>query len=196
MLDDIHHVKHHRSFQQLSADPRFEVIKAMKEKAGFCLAKFTPAAPRTKSVPVSELSARLAIAGDLFGKKMFVEAIGALEGADNIIAGLPPDAREEAAAGLETFRGMSHLGLSDLEKAKGSFERALSIRPGSTQACAGLGEVLYLAGLDTEAKMMFEHAVALSAENRFGASGLAKVNALLGLAADDNKLLASSGGRV
>ena len=44
--------------------------------------------------------------------------------------------------------------------------------------------------------MMFEHAVALSAENRFGASGLAKVNALLGLAADDNKLLASSGGRV
>lgn len=198
MLDDIRHVKHYRSFARLSADPRFEVVVAADEKAGFCLARFTPAgpAPRPETAPASELGARLAIAGDLFARRKFVEAIGALEGAENIIAGLPDAAREEAAAGLETFRGMSHLGLSDLENAKGSFERALGLRPGSTQACAGLGEVLYLAGLDTEAKVMFEHAVALSPENAFGASGLAKVNAALGLASDDNALLMAAGGRV
>jgi glycosyltransferase involved in cell wall biosynthesis/tetratricopeptide (TPR) repeat protein len=197
MLDDIRHVKHHRSFEQLSSDPRFEVVTAVDEKAGFCLAKFTPGHARSRAsvAPVSELDARLAIAGDLFGKKMFGEAIGALEGVEETITSIPEDARQEAVAGLETFRGMSRLGLSDLEGAKASFERALKIRPGSTQACAGLGEVLYLAGLDTEAKVMFEHAVALSAENGFGASGLARVNAALGLAPDDNALLSSPGER-
>jgi len=41
-LDDIYHIKHHRSFQQIQGDPRFEVITASKEKFGFCIAKFTP----------------------------------------------------------------------------------------------------------------------------------------------------------
>jgi ADP-heptose:LPS heptosyltransferase/glycosyltransferase involved in cell wall biosynthesis/predicted O-methyltransferase YrrM len=41
-LDDIYHVKHHRSFQRIQSDPRFEVITASKEKFGFCIAHFTP----------------------------------------------------------------------------------------------------------------------------------------------------------
>lgn len=43
-LDDIYHVKHHRSFQRIQSDPRFEVITASKEKFGFCIARFTPRA--------------------------------------------------------------------------------------------------------------------------------------------------------
>ena len=45
-LDDIYHIKHHRSFRQIQSDPRFEVITASKEKFGFCIAKFTPAQDR------------------------------------------------------------------------------------------------------------------------------------------------------
>ncbi|HTY57971.1 MAG TPA: glycosyltransferase [Bacteroidota bacterium] len=196
MLDDINHVKHHASFVELSADPRFEVITAMNEKAGFCLARFTPApeARHALAAPSGDLGARMAAAQDLFGRKRFAEALGALEGAEEMISGIPEGARETAASGLETFRGMSHLGLSDLDSAKASFERALKIRPDSTHACAGLGEVLYLAGLDSDAKVMFEHAVALEADNAFGAAGLAKVNAVLGLPAAHNTLTCPPGG--
>ncbi|MRR34215.1 glycosyl transferase family 9, partial [bacterium] len=42
VLDDIKHIKHHRSFQQLKTDPRFTIITASNEKFGFCIAKFTP----------------------------------------------------------------------------------------------------------------------------------------------------------
>jgi len=41
-LDDIYHIKHHHSFQQIQSDPRFELVTALKEKFGFCIAKFTP----------------------------------------------------------------------------------------------------------------------------------------------------------
>ena len=195
MLDDIFHVKHHRSFTQLSADPRFEVLEAVKEKAGFCLAKFTPR-PQASDAPgraKGELQTRLAMAGELFSKKRFAESIGVLEGAEEMIAGIPGPARDEATAGVETIRGMNLLGLSDLEGAKASFEHALKIQPGSTHACAGLGEVLYLAGMDKQAKVMFEHAVALGASNTFASAGLAKTNMALGLAADHNTLREGEG---
>ena len=41
-LDDIFHVKHHKSFLQIQSDPRFQVIRSSKEKFGFCIAQFTP----------------------------------------------------------------------------------------------------------------------------------------------------------
>ncbi len=43
VLDDIHHVKHHKSFQQIKSDPRFKLLTSSREKFGFCIAKFTPA---------------------------------------------------------------------------------------------------------------------------------------------------------
>ena len=43
-LDDIHHIKHHRSFRQMQADARFEILVSSREKFGFCIAKFTPVA--------------------------------------------------------------------------------------------------------------------------------------------------------
>lgn len=42
VLDDIKHIKHHRSFKQMQADPRFTIVTASDEKFGFCIAKFTP----------------------------------------------------------------------------------------------------------------------------------------------------------
>jgi len=41
-LDDIYHIKHHKSFRQIQSDSRFELVTASKEKFGFCIAKFTP----------------------------------------------------------------------------------------------------------------------------------------------------------
>ena len=41
-LDDIYHVKHYRSFQQIQSDSRFEILTTSEEKFGFCIARFTP----------------------------------------------------------------------------------------------------------------------------------------------------------
>ena len=41
-LDDIYHVKHYRSFQEIKKDTRFEVVAASEEKFGFCIARFNP----------------------------------------------------------------------------------------------------------------------------------------------------------
>ena len=184
-LDDIFHIKHHGSFTRMQSDPRFEIVAAVREKAGFCIAHFTPA-------PVDEISdvaGRLSQAGEQFRRKEFSGALETLETVDRIVTAIPASApRTEAVAGIETVRGMSYLGLSDLEKAKESFEKALRIQPRSSQACAGLGEVFYLAGLDREAKVMFEHAVALGSENQFGRAGLAKSNEALGLPVGHNSL--------
>ena len=42
VLDDVYHVKHHKSFQQIKEDPRFTVITSSQEKFGFCMAHFDP----------------------------------------------------------------------------------------------------------------------------------------------------------
>ncbi|MBF0537078.1 MAG: hypothetical protein HQL03_02370 [Nitrospirae bacterium] len=41
-IDDIYHVKHHKSLLAMRSDKRFEIIKESKEKFGFCTARFTP----------------------------------------------------------------------------------------------------------------------------------------------------------
>lgn len=43
-LDDIFHVKHHLSFKDIETDPRFVIETVSREKFGFCIARFTPAA--------------------------------------------------------------------------------------------------------------------------------------------------------
>jgi hypothetical protein len=43
-LDDIYHVKHHRSFELIKHDARFRLLAASEEKFGFCIARFDPAA--------------------------------------------------------------------------------------------------------------------------------------------------------
>jgi len=41
-LDDIYHVKHHKSFIQIQNDPRFKLIAVSDEKFGFCISQFIP----------------------------------------------------------------------------------------------------------------------------------------------------------
>jgi len=41
-LDDINHIKHHRSFQHMQKDSRFEILVSSNEKFGFCIARFDP----------------------------------------------------------------------------------------------------------------------------------------------------------
>lgn len=41
-LDDIHHLKHRRSYLQMRADPRFQILQTGDEKFGFAFARFTP----------------------------------------------------------------------------------------------------------------------------------------------------------
>lgn len=41
-LDDVGHVKHHRSYETIRRDERFDVIAVSEEKFGFCIARFDP----------------------------------------------------------------------------------------------------------------------------------------------------------
>src|SRR4051812_15222142 len=43
-LDDVQHVKHHRSFERIKSDARFQIVATGAEKFGFCIARFAPAA--------------------------------------------------------------------------------------------------------------------------------------------------------
>jgi hypothetical protein len=44
-LDDIYHVKHHKSFSDMQNDSRFRTVVVSEEKFGFCIAHFAPARP-------------------------------------------------------------------------------------------------------------------------------------------------------
>ncbi|EHJ45959.1 glycosyl transferase family 9 (plasmid) [Solidesulfovibrio carbinoliphilus subsp. oakridgensis] len=59
-LDDILHIKHHRSFHQIRSDGRFEILASSQEKFGFCIARFTPAGWRAPAAPSGR---RVRIAG-------------------------------------------------------------------------------------------------------------------------------------
>lgn len=51
ILDDIRHIKHARSLEQIQGDDRFEVLTVSDEKFGFCIARFSPIQNRQKPVP-------------------------------------------------------------------------------------------------------------------------------------------------
>lgn len=54
VLDDIRHVKHYQSFQQLRNDPRFTVVTSSDEKFGFCIARFSPEAGKGPEAEVEK----------------------------------------------------------------------------------------------------------------------------------------------
>ena len=91
---------------------------------------------------------------------------------------------------LFNLKGSIFLGMSKLDEAKNWFERALAIQPGSSGACAGLGEVFYLAGLDEQAKTMFPWSLKGEPQNTIARAGLAKTNQNLGMPQDHDSLQA------
>lgn len=67
-LDDIHHIKHRRSYLQMRSDPRFEIFQASTEKFGFCVAKFTPLTPNLPELSVEPaIQSLIWLRGDSIG---------------------------------------------------------------------------------------------------------------------------------
>jgi tetratricopeptide (TPR) repeat protein len=120
----------------------------------------------------------------LFEQKKYKEALDALTIAEKLL----PENDMKLRSAIESLRGFSYLGLSELQNAKHFFERALYDEPDSSDACAGLGEVFHLLGFDNEAKTMFEWAVQYNPGNKFAKAGLLKVNQALGYTDHHNSL--------
>ncbi|MBI9072782.1 MAG: tetratricopeptide repeat protein [Melioribacteraceae bacterium] len=137
-----------------------------------------------------EFNAEISEAYNLFDKKMFSEAVNKLNKVEKLIDHdtLQPSTKKTLASVLN-FKGFCCLALSDNDEARKAFEKSLQFNPNSSQACAGLGEILYLEGDDGKAKKMFEWALRNEANNMFAKSGLKKVNAALNLKDEDNTLV-------
>ena len=119
---------------------------------------------------------------EMFNEKKFEESLNKLIKAESMFNGhLTKPKDPEFAASFYNFKGFNYLGLNDINNARVCFQKALEINPDSSQAYAGLGEVLFLSQLDDKAKYMFEKAIEKNSNNLFAVSGLEKINKLLNL---------------
>ncbi|MCU7497219.1 MAG: hypothetical protein HF300_17735 [Ignavibacteria bacterium] len=125
----------------------------------------------------------------LFSEKRFRDVLEKITEAELYFnRQLPGKDTIQKVSSLENFKGFSYLALQEVENAKLAFENSLNLNPNSSQACAGLGEVLFLLGMETEAKTMFEWAVKNNHTNMFAKEGLAKVNRILGYPAEHSSV--------
>ncbi len=116
-----------------------------------------------------------------FNKNEFQNALNKLITAERLFNGhLSNPSDKGFASSFHNMKGFIYLGLNDVDNARSCFEKALSIDPQSSQACAGLGETLYLTEHDEQSKAMFEWAVKNNPNNMVAVGGLQKVNKLLG----------------
>ncbi len=101
------------------------------------------------------------------------------------VEGTDESFKNEILSSLLNFKGFNYMSCHEYEEAKSFFEKSIELNPNSSQACAGLGEYLFLQGNDKGAKTMFEWAVKNNRHNKFAIAGLAKVNVALGLSPDN-----------
>jgi glycosyltransferase involved in cell wall biosynthesis/Tfp pilus assembly protein PilF len=128
---------------------------------------------------------------ELFNFKKYQEALEALTNTEELFySQYGKQTENEIISAYENLKGMVMLALNRNDDAQQAFESALNINPGSSQACAGLGEVSFISGKDQEAKAMYEWGVKHNPQNQFAVEGLRKVNRILGLNENDNTLLA------
>ena len=73
-LDDIRHVKHAASVEQMKSDPRFEMLAITEEKFGSCLAKFNPV-PKTNCVSLDGANRILFARTDSIGDAVLASAM-------------------------------------------------------------------------------------------------------------------------
>lgn len=142
---------------------------------------------------MTDLNKELTIAYELFTQKKFKPALEKIEAIKNLIQNNNSEQhldnnKIDEKVGIENFRGFIYLGLKENAKARECFEKSLNLKPESSQACAGLGEVLYLEARDHEAKLMYEWSLVNDSKNIFAMEGLKKVNKLLLLDENDNSL--------
>lgn len=139
---------------------------------------------------MSDFETLFANAFTLFGEQKFAESLFKLAEAERHLINLETPA---LISGLENLKGFNYLGLQDYKEAKKCFEKALKINPDSSQACSGLGEVLYLTHDDWHAKTMYEWGVKNNKDNQFAVQGLARINRILGFQENHNSLLKVDG---
>lgn len=126
---------------------------------------------------------------DYFQKKMFKEALEKIMIAEDIICENEKDKKDfEKRGSIANFKGYNLLGLNQLKNARMAFETALHYNPNSSQACAGLGEVFFLTGMEKEGKVMYEWAIENNPANMAAVEGLRKCNGALGLSPEHNTL--------
>lgn len=109
-----------------------------------------------------------------FSNKKYEDALKKLNKCESLMVELGLESSEMIAS-FKNFKGFNLLGLGETEQAKEQFELALQEEPNSSQAAAGLGEVLFLNNEDEKAKTMFEVAVKANPQNQFAVAGLEKV---------------------
>ena len=120
--------------------------------------------------------------------KDFGQAVEFLQKAESLFDENPVNKNSKnSLSKIHNFKGFCNLALNKSQEARADFEKALSLNPESSQACAGLGEVFYLMEQDKEALEMYEWAVALGPKNKFALSGLEKVNKILDLPENDTE---------
>ncbi len=124
---------------------------------------------------------------ELFQYKKYDEALSALINTEQIFYS-QIESEKDLISAYENLKGLVLLALKKTVEAKEAFELALNINPQSSQACAGLGEVLYLSGKDDEAKTMYEWGVINNSDNQFAVEGLSKVNKVLGFSEEHNSI--------
>ncbi|HOJ37309.1 MAG TPA: tetratricopeptide repeat protein [Ignavibacteriales bacterium] len=114
---------------------------------------------------------------EYFDKKEYEKALELLNDFENkaIEISLP------SQVSFKNFKGYIYLGMGKIKEARENFETALELDPESSQACAGLGECLYLEGDDEGAKKMFEWSIKHNPANEIAYAGLHKANKNLGL---------------
>ncbi|MGE5458632.1 MAG: glycosyltransferase, partial [Methanococcaceae archaeon] len=130
---------------------------------------------------------------EAFEKKEYEEALQlAAETEELVINSQDLKESNNTISDISSIKGLCYLQMSDYERAKESFERALNLYPQSSQACRGLGEVFFALEIYDASKTMFEWAVKNDPQSKLAASGLAKINILLGLSEMDNSLFENS----
>lgn len=128
----------------------------------------------------------------MFRNKEYESSLKLLTEIENCAIDHETDNLPDVLSSIKNFKGFNFLALNEVDEARSSFEKALNLNPSSSQACAGLAEILFIEGKDNESKTMFEWAVKNDPENLFGKAGLEKINKLTGFPPDHNTLLGSS----
>ncbi len=135
-----------------------------------------------------ELNDKIEKAFELFNKKDYKKSLKFIDGMLETVTEHDEKKAKDIISSLLNFKGFNLLALKNSDEAQKVFEESLKYNPDSSQASAGIGEILYLNNMDKEAKTMFEWAVKNNRNNMFAVAGLAKTNQTLGLPADHNML--------
>jgi len=129
---------------------------------------------------------------EMFQNKEYENSLKLLTEIENCAIDNETDNLPDVLSSIKNFKGFNFLALNEVDAARSSFEKALNLNPSSSQACAGLAEILFIEGKDNESKTMFEWSVKNDPENLFGRAGLEKLNKLLNFSPDHNTLMGSS----